>query len=535
MTVALDAIGPSSTGQAAISAGNTSTWLHTVGAGANQVLYVGIAVGFFSTDTSGSTTAATYNGVAMTSIGKVKSNNSGNGYVEVFRLIAPPQGAHTVSVVCSTSPTSMVGGSLSYNGANQTTPNTTPVTNFGSGTNPNCSVTGGAVGDLALNFACCGSAFTASNGTVEIQNNFSTQSGAGCMSCSQFAGSASAVSMGYTAGNDWWGIVGFDIKAATGGSTVNASVAAASTSQTAAGAKLTEQATVAEASTSQTTVADKLTEQAAVHAASTSQTTATPTPVAGSVVEASTSQATAGASLTEVATAAAASIASTTVGAALTEQAQASAASTSSAVVAADTIAPGASSAVSTSGASVGATLTEQATVHALSTSQLSADASGSGNVDASVAAGSTSSATVGVSISEFAAVAAASKSSASAEVIITVNPSVAMTSASEASVEALVTMPAGVAALSTSQASATAFENAMPSVAVISTSEAVVDEGPRAERNITLVIGPITPGWFVEAISNSDWVNSILSNSDWANTEPTAGDWVAGPVAAFS
>jgi hypothetical protein len=49
------------------------------------------------------------------------------------------------------------------------------------------------------------------------------------------------------------------------------------------------------------------------------------------------------------------------------------------------------------------------------------------------------------------------------------------------------------------------------------------------------LVIGPITPGWFVEAISNSDWVNSILSNSDWANTEPTAGDWVAGPVAAFS
>jgi hypothetical protein len=91
---------------------------HTV-TGANVVLYC--AVSWNSADT---VTSVTYNSVGMTSIA---SDVNSNRHVEVFRLIAPATGAHTVATTMSVTAGRVVG-CISANGVDQVTPNGTAVT-----------------------------------------------------------------------------------------------------------------------------------------------------------------------------------------------------------------------------------------------------------------------------------------------------------------------------------------------------------------------------------------------------------------------
>lgn len=98
------------------------TWSHTVGAGSNQLLAVGVNI---RTGTAqGSISGVTYNGVSMTKA-RADQSAAGTSFLEtsVWLLNAPATGANTVSVswtVGTTTANHVEGTSVSYKGASQT-------------------------------------------------------------------------------------------------------------------------------------------------------------------------------------------------------------------------------------------------------------------------------------------------------------------------------------------------------------------------------------------------------------------------------
>lgn len=96
------------------------SWTHTMGGGINGALYVVVMSGTIGGITG--SVAVTYNGVALTQIATLSS-----GAYQVWRLLNPPSGAHTVQV-------SWTGGgsafcsATSFFGVDQTTPEGTIVT-----------------------------------------------------------------------------------------------------------------------------------------------------------------------------------------------------------------------------------------------------------------------------------------------------------------------------------------------------------------------------------------------------------------------
>lgn len=212
MAVAIDAVSPGST--AAVNGGATAvSWSHTVGTGSNQALYVAAIIGFSPADTTHATATVTYNGVAMKSVGKVKSNNQEWGFVEVFRMLAPPTGSHTVVVTSSVTAHSLIGGGISLNNVDQTTPNG-PIgtSNFGSGTTATTAAIASATGNLVIAAAAGGSGFSATTGTARFSLNDDTAGGAGNGYCATYAG-ASTVTPSFTLASDWWSVVAFNVNA----------------------------------------------------------------------------------------------------------------------------------------------------------------------------------------------------------------------------------------------------------------------------------------------------------------------------------
>lgn len=212
MAVTVDAVSPGST--AAVNGGVTTvSWSHTVGAGSNQALYVAAIIGFSPADTTHATATATYNGVAMKSVGKVKSNNMEWGWVEVFRMLAPPAGAHTVAVTCSTTAHSLIAGGISLNGVDQTTPNGPIGTNnFGNGTTATTAAIASSSTGLVIAASSAGSGFSSTTGTARFSLNDDTAGGAGNGYCATYAG-ASTVTPSFTLSSDWWGVVAFNVNA----------------------------------------------------------------------------------------------------------------------------------------------------------------------------------------------------------------------------------------------------------------------------------------------------------------------------------
>jgi len=211
MAVAFDAVGPSSAGTANPSLTPSLSWSHTC-SGSNRLLVVGVAVGTTGSDASFVTTA-TYNGVAMTSISKVHSDNQTNGYIQMFYLVNPDSGSNTVAIT-NNSNCDLAGGSVSFTGVDQSTPLDSPVTNFGDGTSGSVSVSTN-VGDMVIDATCNGSGFSSGGSTQTnrwlINDNSNTAAGNGASSTA--AGVAGSVSMGYTGfSSDWWGLIGVNIK-----------------------------------------------------------------------------------------------------------------------------------------------------------------------------------------------------------------------------------------------------------------------------------------------------------------------------------
>lgn len=217
MSVAFDAVGPSSAGTSTVTTGATSlSWTHTAGGSANAVL-VGVAVGTNGVNDT-MTAAVTFGGTAMTSLGKVHANSQTFGYIELFGLLNPAIGAQTVAVTLSTGVNvlSIVGGSVSVTGAASFK---AAVTAVGASTTPSVAVTGTASGNLVVDAVAAGSAVTSatSPSTNRWLNNASTSSGAGNAAQSSSPGTGGSVTMAYTVTSDWWGIVAVEVVAAGGG------------------------------------------------------------------------------------------------------------------------------------------------------------------------------------------------------------------------------------------------------------------------------------------------------------------------------
>lgn len=148
---------------------NSITWSHTVGTGTETALYVGVSTSTTLLPVSVapsllSVGSVTYNGLPMTRVGSVQSPGIetlglvSKSYVEVFRLINPPAGAHSVVVnfsllgVVPITPfvNFAVGGAVSYNGVSQTAPNGTFSRAAGFGTAPSVVVNGSTTQDLVM-------------------------------------------------------------------------------------------------------------------------------------------------------------------------------------------------------------------------------------------------------------------------------------------------------------------------------------------------------------------------------------------------
>lgn len=210
MAVAFDAVGPSSAGQSA-TATTTTSWSHTC-TGSNRLLVVGVAVG--ANPSTGITTSATYNSVAMTSIGTQQSGTgSAFGYIQMFSLVAPATGANTVAVTTSATVDALSAGSVSFTGVSQTTPLGTPVTAAGSSITPAATVTGTTAGNMVIDAACCGSAFSADTQTLQWRRNTNGNTGAG-NGVQTTAAAGGSVAMSHTATADIWGVIAVEVLAA---------------------------------------------------------------------------------------------------------------------------------------------------------------------------------------------------------------------------------------------------------------------------------------------------------------------------------
>jgi hypothetical protein len=95
----------------------------TVGAGSNRILFVHVSY-LMATGGTVHSSAVTYNGVAMTqvpTVGSISEDNGTNKIVnEVWYLVAPASGSHTIAVTVVGTPTTSAVSAASFSGADQT-------------------------------------------------------------------------------------------------------------------------------------------------------------------------------------------------------------------------------------------------------------------------------------------------------------------------------------------------------------------------------------------------------------------------------
>lgn len=126
--------------------GNSITWAHTCGAGANKlVMTIGTGASGLTDRTVGT---VTYNGVACTKIG---SGDDGNfERHEIWRLNNPPVGSafNIVVTLAGVGANQVAAGAISFNGA--AAAEGAPSSNNAISTNPNVTVVDSANGDIVV-------------------------------------------------------------------------------------------------------------------------------------------------------------------------------------------------------------------------------------------------------------------------------------------------------------------------------------------------------------------------------------------------
>lgn len=104
----------------------TISWSHTVGTQSNRLLMVQIV----TYDPSYNVTAVTYNGSSLTQLSETPCGGATSCRNEVWYLVNPPSGTHTITATTSNS-ARLTGAAISFYNVNQTTPFGTPAIDTG--------------------------------------------------------------------------------------------------------------------------------------------------------------------------------------------------------------------------------------------------------------------------------------------------------------------------------------------------------------------------------------------------------------------
>ncbi|MEK7799908.1 MAG: hypothetical protein AAB297_08780, partial [Acidobacteriota bacterium] len=139
------AIAVDSTSSAAGLQVDTLTWAHTVGAGLNRALYVGVSI-----RNASAVTSVTYGGTPLTLVGS-QWEATGKNNTEIWRMIAPPTGTANIVVTLPQS-RRFIAGAVSFFNVNQTTPNDPFVGAEGTSTTPAITVAS-LLNDVVLDVA----------------------------------------------------------------------------------------------------------------------------------------------------------------------------------------------------------------------------------------------------------------------------------------------------------------------------------------------------------------------------------------------
>src|SRR5438552_9774097 len=97
-----------SASRGSVSSGTTLSWTHTVDAGPNGLIVVGV-----STANDSTTASASYGGQPMTLVGAV---GGGGSWVRMFSLPSPPPGSNAVVITFDAGLSDVVGGAVSFSG-----------------------------------------------------------------------------------------------------------------------------------------------------------------------------------------------------------------------------------------------------------------------------------------------------------------------------------------------------------------------------------------------------------------------------------
>ncbi|MDQ3195170.1 MAG: hypothetical protein M3Q32_02020 [Pseudomonadota bacterium] len=194
---------------AAITIGNTSfgdsgggalSFSHTVGAGSNRVLIVGISID--RTTMVNVISSVTYGGTTLTNIGNT-AGSSNTMRISLWRLVNPAVGTANVVVTPSINNIKYVAGAVSYFGVDQTTPlGSFAAATGGSGT-PTVNVSSAAndlvVDVVAVGDALLGNSIAPGAGQTQRYNiNTATILGGGMIGAGSTEPGAATVTMSWT-------------------------------------------------------------------------------------------------------------------------------------------------------------------------------------------------------------------------------------------------------------------------------------------------------------------------------------------------
>ena len=208
----------------AVTNAASASWSHTIGSGTNRVLIVGLATEDTST-TSLAVSSITYNGVAMTAVpsSTATAGSSTLDRTQLFYLINPAVGVHTVAVTFGGAVNGVSAGSVSLSGVAQSAPTAAAINSAASGTTLSASVAVATAGSWLVDVVTSGSGnatFTAGSGqTSRWAVGQSSSGGAGSTKPISAAGTASS---SWTAGSSSQLALSVAVFAPAGGTTVTA-------------------------------------------------------------------------------------------------------------------------------------------------------------------------------------------------------------------------------------------------------------------------------------------------------------------------
>lgn len=210
MSVAFDAVGPSSSGTSATS--GPLTWAHVCGASATDIV-ITATTNFGGTN---AVTGVTYGGQTCSLIAFVASGGTTSGGVAMYYLASPPTGSNTVSVSYASGSGTIIGGSMSFTGGGS---HGTGVTAQPAGVSSvSGSVTGTTTGGMICAVTCMGNntgTFSGTNGvTVQWQDNVdsNTASDNACGGTVASTGGGANQTVGFSKTvSDDWGLVAVEI------------------------------------------------------------------------------------------------------------------------------------------------------------------------------------------------------------------------------------------------------------------------------------------------------------------------------------